>query len=114
MPPDGNSTAFFLPLLLLGVAYAVVYVVSGVLGSRGDEGGRERALDIAFGVGVLAALYTLILMIVALITLPDLVADLVRIVLVVVAFFGVLLSLLFGLFELIIGYRGKRAPAAGD
>ena len=113
MAPDGNSFVLYAPLILIGLVYAVLFVTAQVLGSRGATERRERLLDVAFGAALLAAVYTLILLIVSAVTLPNLLVDLVRIVLVVVAFFGLLLSLLFAVFELIFGRGAKRAAVPG-
>jgi len=110
MAPDGNPTAFYFPLLLLGLAYAVLYATAQGAGRRRGEEARERGLDIAFGVALLAVAYTLVLLIISIVTLPNLIVDLVRIVLVVSAFFAVLLGVLFGLFELIFGRSRGRQP----
>ena len=113
MAPDGNPTAFYFPLLLLGLAYGVLYAVAQAAGRRRGEEARERVLDIAFGVALLAVAYTLVLLIISLVTLPDLIVDLVRIVLVVSAFFGVLLAVLFGIFELLFGRSRRTSALAG-
>ena len=107
MAPDGNPTAFFLPLILLAIVYAVMFVLAQALGTRRGPESRERVLDSAFGVAVLAAAYTLVLLIISVVTLPDLIVDLVRIVLVVGAFFALLISVLFGIFELIFGRASR-------
>jgi cytochrome bd-type quinol oxidase subunit 2 len=112
MAPDGNSTAFYFPLIALGVVYLVLFVVSRFFAAREETGTSERMADLAFGVGLLAAGYTVVLLIVAVITLPDLVVDVVRIVLVVGAFFAALLAVLFGIFELLIGRRTRIQPVA--
>lgn len=106
-PPDGNGVVFYVPLVVLGLLYAALFIVSRFLAARDDTSASERMADLTFGVGLLAAAYTVVLLIVSVITLPDLVVDLVRIVVVVGAFFAVLLSVLFGIFELLIG-RGTR------
>jgi len=112
MAPDGNSTAFYFPLIALGVVYLVLFVVSRFFAAREEPDTSERMADLAFGVGLLAAGYTVVLLIVAVITLPDLVVDVVRIVLVVGAFFAALLAVLFGIFELLIGRRTRIQPVA--
>jgi cytochrome bd-type quinol oxidase subunit 2 len=112
MAPDGNSTAFYFPLIALGVVYLVLFVVSRFFAAREEPETSERMADLAFGIGLLAAGYTVVLLIVAVITLPDLVVDLVRIVLVVGAFFAALLGVLFGIFELLIGRRTRIQPVA--
>jgi hypothetical protein len=109
-PPDGNSTSFYLPLIALAVLYAALFIVSRFLAARDEADSSERVADLTFGVGLLAAAYTVVLLIVSVITLPDLVVDLVRIVLVVGAFFAVLLSVLFGIFELLIGRTQRTQP----
>ena len=103
MAPDGNPTAFYFPLILLGLLYGALYVAAQTAGTRRGAEARERMLDMAFGVALLVVAYTLVLLIISIVTLPDLIVDLVRIILVVGAFFAVLLGVLFALFELLIG-----------
>ena len=109
-PPDGNSFSLYAPLIVLLLAYAAVSVAAAVAGNRSGQAARERIQDIAFGVAVLAALYTVILFIVSVITLPDLVADLFRVVLVVGVFFLALISVLFAIIELLFGRAGRTQP----
>lgn len=109
-PPDGIGSAFLFPLVALAVVYALVGVAGRYFNAREEHDTGERMADIGFGVGCLAAVYTLVLLIVSVISLPDLVIDLIKIVLVLGAFFGLLLSVLFGLFELLIGRGGRAQP----
>jgi Na+/melibiose symporter-like transporter len=108
--PEGNSFALYAPLIVLALVYAAVNIAAAAAGnSRGPEA-RERLQDVAFAVGLLAAAYTVVLFIVSIVTLPDLVVDLVRIMLVVGAFFAVLLSVLFAIVELIFGRARRTQP----
>jgi len=110
MAPDGNPTAFYFPLIALGLLYGALYVAAQTAGNRRGAEARERMLDMAFGVALLVVAYTLVLLIISVVTLPNLIVDVVRIVLVVGAFFAVLLSVLFGLFELLIGRTRSTQP----
>jgi hypothetical protein len=99
-PPDGNAFALYAPLIVLGAAP----------GNRRGPAASGRIHDFAFGVALLAAAYTVVLFIVSLVTLPDLVVDLIRIVLVMGVFFLVLISVLFAIVELLLGRARRTQP----
>jgi hypothetical protein len=109
-PPDGNAFALYAPLIVLALVYGALFVAAAAAGTRRGPEARERMQDIAFGVGLLAAAYTLVLFVLSLVTLPDLVVDLIRIVLVVGVFFAVLMSALFAIIELVLGRTRSTQP----
>ena len=104
---EGLSWTFFFPLMAAAFVYLGLYVAGNFLEGRGDTDGAERLRDISYALALLAAGYTAVLLLVALIARPGEVFDLVRVVLVVGVFFGLLLLLIFAIFELIAS-RGRR------
>jgi hypothetical protein len=103
------SSSYLQPLLFLAVIAVVLYVSGQVVKGRGNSAGGEKVLDIAFGVALLAGVYIVIMLLLVLFDEPDLVIDALQIILVMAVFFGALLFLLFGVFELILS-RGRRRP----
>ena len=101
-PAEGLSSSYFLPLILAGVLYVVLFVAARVLDGRGDDR-SETAADAAFLVMLLSGAYTAVLAVVAVASEMDLIWDLVRILFVVVVFFGILLLALLLVFERGIG-----------
>jgi hypothetical protein len=106
--------SLFMPLLLAAAIYAVLAIVSGVMRSRSNPEGAEKMLDIGFVVAIAAGAWTLVLLVLAIFDQPDDIWDMVLIVLVVGVFFAVLLSLLFGIFELIFSRGSGRRGAATE
>jgi hypothetical protein len=102
------SWSLYLPLILAGLAYAVVTIVAGVMGSRGNEAGAERVRDAGFVIVLAAGVWVVVLLVLALFSEPDDLWDMVVITLVIVAFFLILLVVLFGL-SLLMGRLGSSA-----
>jgi Kef-type K+ transport system membrane component KefB len=100
------SWSLFLPVLLGALAYGVISVAAGVMSSRGNEQGAERARDFGFLLLLAIAAWTVILILVALINKPNSVGDLLIIMAVIVAFFVILLLVFFGLSQLIGAVSG--------
>ncbi len=100
-PADGLSTGMFTPLIYGAVLYAVLYVAGAVLANRDDPRG-ETAGDAAFVLLLLLGVYTAVLVIMALASRFELLVDLLRIMTIVVVFFGLLIVVLFG-FGLLFG-----------
>jgi hypothetical protein len=109
------SSSLFQPVYYLGLIAVVLIVVGNVIKSRGAEERGEKVSDIGFGVALLTGAYIVVLFLIALVSQPNLVYDAVVNILILGAFFLLLLFLLFGLFELILS-RGqrRRAPREGD
>ena len=101
-PAEGLSSSYFLPLILAGVLYVALFVAARVLDGRGDAR-SETAADAAFLLMLLSAAYTAILAVVAVASEMDLIWDLVRILVVVTVFFGLLILVLLLVFERGIG-----------
>ena len=101
-PAEGLSSSYFLPLILAGVLYVALFVAARVLDGRGDAR-SENAADAAFLLMLLSAAYTAILAVVAVASEMDLIWDLVRILVVVTVFFGLLILILLLVFERAIG-----------
>jgi hypothetical protein len=101
--------SLYLPLILGALAYGLVAIAAGVMGSRGNEEGAERVRDAGFVIVILGAVWVVVLLLLALFDQPDDLWDMVTITLVIVAFFAILLLVLFGL-SLLIGMvsRGAR------
>ena len=108
---DELSFSLYLPLLVLGLICLVLFIAAQVTRSR--EGGAlsERLLDVTFGLALLAGAYVIVLLLIALVSEPDVIYDIVAIMLIVGIFFAVLLFLLFGVFELIFSRTGRKQAA---
>lgn len=100
----------YVPLLLAAAIFAIISIASAIVRSRGNEASAEKLLDLGFVVALAAGIWTLVLLVLAIFNQPDDIWDMVLIVVVVGGFFGILLALLFGVFEVIFS-RGGRQPA---
>jgi hypothetical protein len=98
--------SLFLPLLLGAITYGVISIVAGVMSSRGNEAGAERARDYGFLLLLAIGAWTVILLLIALFNEPDDVGDMITITIVIVVFFVILLLVFFGL-SLLIGAVGR-------
>lgn len=105
--------SLYSPLLLAAALFIIISIASAVVRSRGNSASAERLLDLGFVVAVAAGAWTLVLLVLAMFDEPDDLWDMVLIIAVVGAFFAVLLTLLFGVFELIFS-RGGRQRAAPE
>lgn len=103
--------AMFLPVMFLLAGFAVVSLLSGVARSREETGRAERLGDIAFLLVVLSAAWAIILLISSAVSYPSRFWDMLLIIFIVVAFFGVLLFLFFFIGEVLprgLSRRGRR------
>lgn len=98
----------FFPLILAAAAFAIVSAAAGVMSGRGNDSGAERLRDAGFVIILLGGVWVLVLLLLALISQPDDLWDMVVITLVIVAFFAILLVVLFGL-SLLVGRIGRSA-----
>ena len=96
----------YFPLILIAAAFAIVSAAAGVMGGRGNVEGAERLRNVGFLILLLGAVWVVILTILALISEPDDIGDLLIITLVIVVFFAILLLVLFGL-SLLVGQLGR-------
>ena len=99
--------AMYTPLVVVLAAYAVLSLLAGRARSKEDTGGTERFETYAFVVLLVAALYTIVLVISAVFAYPSRSTDLVTILLVVCGFFAVLLFVFFVLAEVLPGAIGR-------
>lgn len=105
-PPEGLSYDYFFPLVLIGLVYALLLLVARVLGSRGDEDAADSVQLAGFVVMLAAGLYVIGLAVYALSLRAGLVGDMVSILLIVFAFFALLILVMLGA-EQAIGSLGR-------
>jgi cytochrome bd-type quinol oxidase subunit 2 len=113
---ENLPSSMYTPLVVL----LAVYVALGLLAARArtheDTERAERFDTFAFAVLLVTALYTIVLVISAVFAYPSRSTDMVTIVLVICAFFALLLFVFYLLSEWIPGKlsrRGGRPPAEG-
>jgi cell division protein FtsW (lipid II flippase) len=94
-------SAMYTPLVLLLAVYAALSLLAGRARSKEDTGRTERFETYAFVVLLVAALYTIVLVISAIFAYPSRSTDMVTILLVICAFFAALLFVLFVLAEVL-------------
>jgi uncharacterized membrane protein len=99
--------SLFLPLLLGAIAYGVISAVAGVIAGRGNEEGAERVRDYAFVLLLAMAVWTVILLLLAIFDEPDEIWDMVTIGLVIAVFFALLLLVFFAI-SLVFGMIGRQ------
>jgi NADH:ubiquinone oxidoreductase subunit 6 (subunit J) len=92
-------SAMYTPLVVLIVAYAVLGIMAGRARSNEQRAQAERYSTIAFGLVLVAALYTVVLLIASIFSYPSRFYDMVIILFVVGAFFVLLLFVFFLLAE---------------
>jgi hypothetical protein len=94
-------SAMYTPLVILIVGYAVLSIMSGRARSNEQRAEAERYGTIAFGLVLVAALYTVVLLIASIFSYPSRFYDMVIILFVVAAFFALLLFVFFVLAEVL-------------
>jgi hypothetical protein len=99
--------ALYTPLVVVLAAYAVLSLLASRARSKEDTDGTERFETWAFIVLLVAALYTIVLVISAIFAYPSRSTDMVTILLVVCGFFAVLLFVFFVLAELVPRALGR-------
>ncbi|MEA2363058.1 MAG: hypothetical protein QOD71_2203 [Thermoleophilaceae bacterium] len=100
--------SLYFPLILAAAAYAILSAAAGVIAGRGNEPTAERLRDAAFVIVLLGGAWVLVLLLLSVISQPDDLWDMVVITLVIVAFFAILLLVLFGL-SLLVGRLSRSA-----
>jgi hypothetical protein len=98
--------SLFFPLIPAAAIYAIVAATAGVMAGRGNEAGAERLRDYGFLLLIASGIWVVILLLLALIDQPDDIGDMLTITIVIVAFFVILLLVLFGL-SLLVGRLGR-------
>jgi hypothetical protein len=99
LPDEGLSSSFYPPLVFIGIACVILRVVGEV---RSGEGG-EKLVDFSFLLLLVAAAYTALLALIAVVSKASLIGDMLLVLAVLVIFFGILLVGLLGIFDLGIG-----------
>jgi hypothetical protein len=102
------SWGLYLPLILAGLAYALVSIAAGITGRRGNEAAAERVRDAGFVIVLAGGVWVVVLLLLSVISEPDDLWDMLVITLVIVGFFVILLLVLFGL-SLLVGLLGRSA-----
>ncbi len=102
------NSSLYTPLLLVALLYAGLMIASDVVARRGNTERSERYQDLAFGTALAAGAYTAILLVLAAIDAPNRFTDAIITIAVVLAFFALLLGLLF-LISLAYGRLRRRA-----
>jgi cytochrome bd-type quinol oxidase subunit 2 len=109
------NSALFAPVYFLALATVILILAGQVLATRGREELAEKLADLGFGLGLLTGAYIVVLLIISLVSEPNLIYDAAVNILIVALFFLILLIVLFGLFELLFSRRGhKRVTPEGD
>jgi hypothetical protein len=98
--------SLYLPLIVAGAIFAIVTIVAGVMAGRGNDEGAERVRDYGFLILIASGAWVVILLLLALVDQPDDIGDMLTITIVIVAFFVILLLVLFGL-SLLVGRLGR-------
>jgi hypothetical protein len=102
IPDEGISGPYYTPLVIAGIFYAVLTVAGGIVGRR-DEARSEQLADLNFGIVLLAAAYLGVMVIAALIDKSDLVWNMIKVLGIMIVFFGLLLGFLLVVVERGIG-----------
>ena len=98
---ENLPSGLYTPLVVLLVAYAALTLLAGRARANEDTDGADRWATWAFGVLMVAALYTIVLVIAAVFNYPSRSTDMVTIVLVICAFFALLVFAFFLIAELL-------------
>ena len=98
---ENLPSSMYTPLVVLLAVYAALSLLGGRARGREDTGGGERFATYAFVVLLVAALYTIVLVISAVFAYPSRSTDMVTILLVVCAFFALLLFVFFVIAEVV-------------
>ena len=99
------SFSLYYPLLLLGLGWALLTVTGRVAAGRGQGEAGANLEALGFGSLLVAAAWTVLLLVISLIDYPIRMSDMVLTALTVFAFFALLVAVLFVLTEVRIGRR---------
>ena len=101
LPIAQLPSGMYAPLVLLLVGYAVLGLMATKARAGDDDARAERLTGIAFALVLAAAVYTVVLVVSAVIGYWQRVYDMVIIMFVILLFFGLLLFLFFLIAELV-------------
>jgi Na+/H+ antiporter NhaC len=96
-------SAMFTPFVLLIVAYALLSILGSRARGKDDRAAADRWANIAFAVVLIAALYAVVMLVSAVVSYPARFYDMLVILVVIVAFFALLMGLFFVLAEVVPG-----------
>jgi CBS domain containing-hemolysin-like protein len=105
---ENLPSGMYTPLVVLLAVYVVFALLAGRARASEDTERTDRYETIGFGVVLVAALYTIVLIISAVFAYPSRSTDMVTIIIVISAFFALLLFVFFLLAEWIPGRLGRR------
>ena len=111
LPLANLPFGLYVPLVLLVGGYAVIAIVTAVRTGRGQAEGDERLQDIGFGLVLGAAAWTVVLLVLSLVSYPSRLFTALGIILVIAGFFTLLLLVLWALIDLPgrVGRRSQRS-----
>ena len=110
VPSEGLESALYQPLYLVLILYVALFVAGRVLEGREDDR-ADTVQDAGFVLLLLAAVYVVILLVMAVFSEFDLIVDMVQIMAIVIGFFAILVTVLLGI-ELLVGLPGRRRRKA--
>ena len=102
------NSALFTPVYFLALATVILILVGRFLATRGRGEPAEKLSDLGFGLALLTGAYVVVLLLIALVSEPDLIYDAAVNIVIVALFFLIVMGALFGLFELIFSRRGRK------
>lgn len=112
---DELSFSLYLPLVVLAFVALVVFIAAQLVGSGERHELSEKLHDVSFAIALLGSIYVAVLLVISLVSEPDVIYDIILTMLIVFVFFAVLLLLLFGVFELLFSRgRPKATPTKSD
>jgi hypothetical protein len=95
------NSAMYAPLVILFVGYAVLAILANRARGHDDRASAERFAGYSFGLVLLAAVWTVVLLLSAMVSYPSRFQDMVIILVVMLVFFALLVLMFFVLTELI-------------
>jgi cell division protein FtsW (lipid II flippase) len=101
LPIAQLPSAMYAPVVLLLVAYVALTILAGRARSHDDRPRAERFTNWAFLIGLVFAAWAVVLLLASVFSYPSRFYDMVLIIVVIVAFFALLLSAFFGIAEII-------------
>lgn len=104
---ENLPSSMYTPLVVLLIVYVALGLVAARARAHEDTDRAERFDTIAFAVLIVAALYTIVLVITAVFAYPSRSTDMVTILLVISGFFALLLFVFFLLAEWLPGKLGR-------
>jgi energy-coupling factor transporter transmembrane protein EcfT len=103
------NSALYAPLVILLVAYAVLAILAGRARGHEDRASADRYAGYGFGLVLLSAVWTVVLVLSAVVSYPSRFYDMLIIIVVIIVFFALLVGASFTITELI-----PRALRRGD